>query len=209
MVVPPGEATRSFRTPGCSPVSRTMEAAPKTVWAARRVATSRGSPILTPPSDKASMQRKTNAGPEPESPVTASNCRSFRTTTRPTDSNIRRTRSNSPAVTPSPGARALIPRQRRAGVLGITRTIRTFFPRAASIRFIGTPAAMETISAPLSTAGAISRATGPTPSGFTARTTISEAAASRFSPVTRMPYRCSRVFNRSRERSAAIISPFL
>ena len=33
MVVPPGEQTLSLRTPGCSPVSRTILAEPKTAWA--------------------------------------------------------------------------------------------------------------------------------------------------------------------------------
>src|SRR5262249_19526824 len=51
MVVPPGLATMSFSAPGCWPVSRTILAAPRTVWAARAVATSRGSPTRTPPSD--------------------------------------------------------------------------------------------------------------------------------------------------------------
>src|SRR2546427_3088961 len=49
MVVPPGEATLSFSLPGCSPVSRTIRAAPSTVCAARARAASRGNPIFTPP----------------------------------------------------------------------------------------------------------------------------------------------------------------
>ena len=43
-MVPPGEATWSLSTPGCRPVSRTILAAPSTVWAASRLATSRGKP---------------------------------------------------------------------------------------------------------------------------------------------------------------------
>ena len=34
MVVPPGEQTMSFSSPGCLPLSRTIDAEPKTVWAA-------------------------------------------------------------------------------------------------------------------------------------------------------------------------------
>src|SRR6266568_3155684 len=34
MVVPPGEVTFSFSSVGCSPVSTTIRAAPRTVWAA-------------------------------------------------------------------------------------------------------------------------------------------------------------------------------
>ena len=51
MVVPPGLATRSFSTPGCSPLeSDHFGRRPATVWAARAAATSRGSPMRTPPS---------------------------------------------------------------------------------------------------------------------------------------------------------------
>ena len=42
---------------GCSPVSRTIRAAPSTVCDARSVATSRGNPARTPPSDSASIMR--------------------------------------------------------------------------------------------------------------------------------------------------------
>ena len=54
-VVPPGLVTSSFNYPGCCPVSRTIFADPKTVYAANFYATSLGSPILTPPSAIASI----------------------------------------------------------------------------------------------------------------------------------------------------------
>jgi hypothetical protein len=44
-----------------------------TVCAAKSVATFRGKPAKTPPSDMASMTWKTYAGPEPLTPVTAFN----------------------------------------------------------------------------------------------------------------------------------------
>lgn len=57
IVVPPGEQTSSLRAPGCFPVSNTILAAPRTVCAANEVAISRGMPILTAPSDSASIIR--------------------------------------------------------------------------------------------------------------------------------------------------------
>src|SRR5579884_2579474 len=57
MVVPPGLATASFSAPGCCPVSSTIRAEPSTVCAASAVATSRGKPTRTPPSDRASIMR--------------------------------------------------------------------------------------------------------------------------------------------------------
>ena len=54
-VVPPGLVTSSFNYPGCYPVSSTILADPKTVYAANFCATSLGSPILTPPSAIASI----------------------------------------------------------------------------------------------------------------------------------------------------------
>ena len=55
IAVPPGVVTWSLSTAGCSPVSRTREAAPSTAWVARRRATLRDRPIFTPPSVRASM----------------------------------------------------------------------------------------------------------------------------------------------------------
>ena len=54
-VVPPGLATMSLSAPGCSRVSSTILADPSTVCAARMLATSRGSPMRTPPSLSASI----------------------------------------------------------------------------------------------------------------------------------------------------------
>lgn len=58
IVVPPGLATWSLSTPGCSPVSCTMVAAPLTVCVASCMAMFRGRPARTPPSARASMRRK-------------------------------------------------------------------------------------------------------------------------------------------------------
>ena len=85
IVVPPGLATRSLSTPGCSPVSSTISAPPSTVCAASCVAMPRGRPIRTPPSLRASIITYTNAGPEPDSPVTASSSFSSTSTAMPTD----------------------------------------------------------------------------------------------------------------------------
>ena len=71
IVVPPGLATWSFSTPGCSPVAWHMAAAPLTVCTASCIATPRGSPARTPPSARASIIMKTYAGPLPLRPVTA------------------------------------------------------------------------------------------------------------------------------------------
>src|SRR5512147_333246 len=72
MVVPPGDDTISLSAPGCSPVSASRRAAPSTVWVASVIAVARSRPIFTPPSASDSTTSATYAGPEPESPVTAS-----------------------------------------------------------------------------------------------------------------------------------------
>lgn len=63
--------------------TRTMRAAPDTVWAASARALSRGRPAATAPSASASMARNTYAGPLPLSPVTASIMRSSTLTAKP------------------------------------------------------------------------------------------------------------------------------
>jgi hypothetical protein len=52
MVQPAGMVTASFRSAGWSPVSKTTLAEPFIVWAASRVATSRGKPTFTPASEE-------------------------------------------------------------------------------------------------------------------------------------------------------------
>src|SRR5580704_3206769 len=83
-VHPAGVVTASFSSAGWYPVSSTIRAEPSVVCAASSVATSRGSPTLTPASASASMMMYRNAGPEPDSPVTASICFSSTTTVLPT-----------------------------------------------------------------------------------------------------------------------------
>ena len=60
---PPGLATLSFNTAGCSPVVSTISAAPLTVWAARARATSRARPIRTPPSLRLRSSHRQMPGP--------------------------------------------------------------------------------------------------------------------------------------------------
>lgn len=72
MVVPPGEQTSSFNCPGCFPVSSTIFALPRTVWAAISQAVLRGSPYFTPLSASASINMYTKAGEQPLTQPTAS-----------------------------------------------------------------------------------------------------------------------------------------
>jgi len=72
IVVPPGEHTLSFSSPGCLPELSTISAAPFTVSAAYKSALSLGRPQRTPPSERASMNKYTNAGPHPERALAAS-----------------------------------------------------------------------------------------------------------------------------------------
>jgi hypothetical protein len=65
IVVPPGLQTSFFNWPGCLPVSRTVLAEPRTVWAANFRARSQGSPSLIPASVRASIMVKMKAGPDP------------------------------------------------------------------------------------------------------------------------------------------------
>ena len=113
------------------------------------VATSRGSPLSTPPSMSASASRNTYAGPEPESPVTASSIFSGTRTTMPDraqqplgELEIRLGRACVPA------AIADAPRRTTAGVFGMARI--TGRPgAAASSSAIVMPAAIESTSASL------------------------------------------------------------
>mmetsp|Transcript_74488 Transcript_74488/g.125495 ORF Transcript_74488/g.125495 Transcript_74488/m.125495 type:complete len:207 (-) Transcript_74488:178-798(-) len=147
MVVPPGEVTASFNCPGCLPVSSTIFAAPCTVCAASCVATFRGRPAATPPSDSASMNMYTYAGPLPLSPVTASSSRSSTEYAMPTLSKRLLMTSMSSLVALAPRAKAEAEQPTIHGVLGMTRTTWTLVvsasAAAASVASV-TPAAMET-----------------------------------------------------------------
>mmetsp|Transcript_10206 Transcript_10206/g.62263 ORF Transcript_10206/g.62263 Transcript_10206/m.62263 type:complete len:374 (+) Transcript_10206:1048-2169(+) len=77
MVVPAGDATLSFKIAGCvngsAPFSwSTISAAPFIVWAAILRERALGNPAATPPSAIASNARNMYAGPDPETPVSAS-----------------------------------------------------------------------------------------------------------------------------------------
>src|SRR6185437_3880819 len=108
-VQPAGVVTWSLSSAGWYPVSSTILAEPSVVWAASSVATSRGRPTLTPASASASMMMYRNAGPEPESPVTASMCFSSTTTVRPTVWKIRCAMAICSSVTKRPPQSAVIP----------------------------------------------------------------------------------------------------
>ena len=85
---------------------------------------SRDRPACTPPSASASITTMTNAGPLPESPVTASMCFSSTTTVRPTASKSERATSRSALVAVGVAESAVTPAPTRAGVLGMARTRR-------------------------------------------------------------------------------------
>ena len=72
MVEPPGLQTASFNSPGCLPVSSTIRALPKSIWAAYSCALARGRPAATPPSASASMNWYAQAGPQPDTALAAS-----------------------------------------------------------------------------------------------------------------------------------------
>ena len=57
MVVPPGEVTASRKITGCSPVSRSMVAAPNTAWVTISMAVPRGMPSRMPASTIASTRK--------------------------------------------------------------------------------------------------------------------------------------------------------
>mmetsp|Transcript_30273 Transcript_30273/g.81370 ORF Transcript_30273/g.81370 Transcript_30273/m.81370 type:complete len:215 (+) Transcript_30273:420-1064(+) len=176
MVVPPGLVTWSLSSPGCLPVSRTMVAAPRTVFAASCVATGRGSPALTPPSLSASMNWNTYAGPEPDRPVTASRSASLTLNAVPRAPSMEPTTAASAGVHDSLGAYAAASSPTRHGVLGMTRTTR-FVGASQLVRlFRVMPAAMDTTRA-LGLPTAISAHTSATCAGFTAMTTRSERLA--------------------------------
>ncbi len=80
------------------------------------------------------------------------------------------------------------PSPTRAGVLGITRTIRPFAPNPSSIAAIVTPAATETTRCSAVTAGRSSWNTSRMFCGLTARTSTSlSRATSRFESKMPMP----------------------
>jgi len=72
MVFPPGEVTLSLSSAGCLFCLMIIATAPSIVWVVSIRACALGSPILTPPSARASIIRNMYAGPLPLEPVTAS-----------------------------------------------------------------------------------------------------------------------------------------
>ncbi|OPZ25772.1 MAG: hypothetical protein BWZ01_02367 [Deltaproteobacteria bacterium ADurb.BinA179] len=168
IVVPPGEATISLRSPGCLPVSSTMAAAPFSVAAASSIARFLGSPARTPPSAMASTKRKQNAGPDPDRAVTAFISLSSTCIHLPTEENISRAVLTSSSVHEGEAQRADAPSRTRAGVLGMTLTTRDCPPMTAWMDSMDTPAAILITS--LLDASSFTRLrTAATLSGLTAR----------------------------------------
>ena len=92
-VVPPGDVTAARSASGSPRPAASSVAEPSSVCSTSACRDRRGAgPPSTPPSMSASATSNTYAGPEPESPVTASSCCSATRTTMPT---ARRSRSAS------------------------------------------------------------------------------------------------------------------
>ncbi|EEQ36152.1 hypothetical protein CLUG_00275 [Clavispora lusitaniae ATCC 42720] len=123
IVVPPGVHTLLFKTAGCSPVSKTILAVPSITFAAESFATSWGSPILTPPSYKASIISKQNAGPEPTNAVAASMFFSAISTASPTVLASASTSSLNFSCASGENATVAIPHPNWAGVFVMTRAM--------------------------------------------------------------------------------------
>ena len=198
MVVPLGVVTASFSMAGCSPVSTTIAPAPRTVCAASLSATSRGRPILTPPSASASMTMYRNAGPLADRPVTASMWRSSSTSVWPTAPNICSARARSLVDAREPPASAVMPSRTSAGVFGMARTTGTRAFRCFSMTAVLTDDAAEINSCVVLSSGPTSRSTGTTCCGLTtSSTTCAPCTASALEAAARTPSRRAR----SRERA--------
>ena len=92
---------------------------------------------------RASATRNTYAGPEPDSPVTASSCASEVTFTAPTLLSTSTAQLTSSAEAETPGATADAPEPTSAGVLGMARTTRVAAPSQRSREAVRTPAAID------------------------------------------------------------------
>jgi hypothetical protein len=114
----------------------------------RRVVASCGdSPPRTPPSLSASAKRYTNAGPLPESAVTASSSASpVIETASPQAAKSLSVSFKSAGVACAPATATDMPLPIRHGVFGMTRTTRVPRPSPCSSRCSGKPAAIDTNS---------------------------------------------------------------
>ena len=150
---------------------------PKTVCVARRVASARARPALTPASLIASSTIRTNAGPEPARPVTASISFSSPTViATPTAPKSSSAPASSPRVTPGAAKSAAAPAPTNDGVFGITRTTFAFGPSSARTLAAETPAAIEQNSG-FEVCSASGASAASIPCGLTARTTMSLRAS--------------------------------
>ena len=131
-----------------------------------------------------------NAGPDPESAVTASKSRSFSTTVCPAASSMDDTSRTSAFVAFFAGQIAHIPSFARSARLGITLTRRTFAPNILRSVEIDLPATMDTTSVFDVSMGFTRAASAATSCGFTARNmAFAQAATSTASDTVFTPYR--------------------
>src|SRR5262245_13537479 len=173
IVVPPGLATISLRAPADNPLSSNILAEPYTVCAASRLATSRGNPMRTPPSLRASIRTATYAGPLPESPVTTSSNFSGTAIALPTAFSKRSINCTSSAVACGPAAYAEALAPTRHGVVSMTPLVRRSLPTPFASCSSVIPAAMDTTRCLACSAGLMSARTSLMCCGLTARTTTS------------------------------------
>ena len=123
IVVPAGEQTISFNSPGCIPVSNTIFALPYTACAANSYACFLGMPSATAPSAIASININTNAGELPLTAPTTSRIFSVTVSARPNERSSTSASSSSLSVTSLFGQTPVIPSPTNAGVFGMVRII--------------------------------------------------------------------------------------
>ncbi|KAJ6263183.1 hypothetical protein Dda_1744 [Drechslerella dactyloides] len=180
IVQPAGVLTFSLIIAGCSP-SITIPAVPRIVCAAIIWASTRGKPIITPPSAMASSTSAMKAGPLPHSAVEASMCFSGRKMARPICEKIQKTRSRSSCgMTAGSQVMTVMDSRMREAVLGITLIIRVDGSTCDASWERVTPAQMEMRSLPFSAARVVStERISETICGLQPRMTMSESCTPR------------------------------
>ena len=142
-MVPPGEATAFISSSAVRSLWSIILAVPSIVPRTNFSAFSLVKPWATPSFIISLAKRIKKAGELPEIPVTASICSSGRIAVTPDAPKIFSTNSTCFCSTPSPTEMAVAPAEYISGVLGITRIIFLFPPRARFIFSILTPATGE------------------------------------------------------------------
>ena len=189
MVEPPGLHTASFSTPGWLPLSNTMRALPKRVWAAYSWALARGNPAATPPSANASINWYTHAGPQPETQQAASIKFSGMASSRPAGAMAPKKANIWSSLTPS-AQYWIIPAPSETGVLGMMRMIGYAPPAISRTRAMLSPAAIVTrTKRPLRFArmGAMPASISAIICGFTPRKITSQSCATTSLVAARQP----------------------